>query len=136
MVVRSKTKGNKYQRKIRDFLQRNYVDVLNKEFPVNRYWIEETYGKDTRERPADLIIKMRGKENTWGFDFLFIECKHVKRATRGMKQQWWEHLNRINGVIIYRENRREDRVIFNKYLCETYLDNWISMKLEEGRYGV
>ena len=129
--MRAKTKGNRYQKTIRDFLQRNYVDILNKEIPVNEYWIEETYGKDTPERPADLIIKMRGKENSWDFDFLFIECKHVKRATRAMKQQWWEHLNRINGIIIYRENRRDDRVIFNKYLCETYLDEWIKMRLKD-----
>jgi len=132
-VVRIRTKGNRYQKKIREYLQRNLVDKLNLR-KDGYFYIEETYGTDTQFRPTDMIIRCK-TETGYEYDYLYVECKHIQRATRGTKKKWWDHVRKRNAIIVYRENRREDKVIYNSHLCETYLDEYIKMKLE-GRYGV
>jgi len=127
-MVNVKSKGNRYQKKIRDILQHEYIDEYNRRWPEQYLYLVETFGRDTFYSPADFIVYQRYKGND--FPILFIECKHVKKATNAMKRQWWEHLNRNNGIIIYKEHgRREDMVVFDGYLGERPLREWIKISL-------
>lgn len=126
--MKVKSKGNRYQEKIRNILQ-EFITEYNIRYPNQRMKLVTTYGKDTPERPADFIIMQN--YNGYEYPFLYVECKHVKKATKSMKKQWWDHLNRPNGIIIYKEHsRKDDMVIFDKHLGERPLEEWLKMFLE------